>query len=146
MHYHLLIDETRYLRFLFIPCFERGRFVLLNPGLGYEVGEKYGSWIARRLEMLGLWDRPFHRRTALLMEEEARVSRAAWAQSMDACDQYIPRAYHFTYELRSSESRPCGDRDKLVETLNILKSLKDSDVELAETAWTALRIATDGHS
>ncbi|GJR79156.1 hypothetical protein Tco_0149941 [Tanacetum coccineum] len=31
--------------------------------------------------------RPFHRRTALLMEEEARVSRAAWAQSMDACDQ-----------------------------------------------------------
>ncbi|GJR94676.1 hypothetical protein Tco_0266850 [Tanacetum coccineum] len=32
-------------------------------------------------------DRPFHRRTALLMEEEARLSRAAWAQSMDACDQ-----------------------------------------------------------
>ncbi|GKB09130.1 hypothetical protein Tco_0837442 [Tanacetum coccineum] len=32
-------------------------------------------------------DRPFHRRTALLMEEEARLSRAAWARSMDACDQ-----------------------------------------------------------
>ncbi|GKF38811.1 hypothetical protein Tco_0118872 [Tanacetum coccineum] len=32
-------------------------------------------------------DSPFHRRTVLLMEEEARVSRAAWAQSMDACDQ-----------------------------------------------------------
>ncbi|GJU45469.1 hypothetical protein Tco_1202735 [Tanacetum coccineum] len=32
-------------------------------------------------------DRPFYRRTALLMEEEARVSHAAWAQSMDACDQ-----------------------------------------------------------
>ncbi|GKA14708.1 putative reverse transcriptase domain-containing protein, partial [Tanacetum coccineum] len=32
-------------------------------------------------------DRPFHRRTAILMEEEARLSRAAWAQSMDACDQ-----------------------------------------------------------
>ncbi|GJW40297.1 hypothetical protein Tco_0066142 [Tanacetum coccineum] len=31
-------------------------------------------------------DRPFHRRTAVLMEEEARLSRAAWAQSMDACD------------------------------------------------------------
>ncbi|GJR70088.1 putative ribonuclease H-like domain-containing protein, partial [Tanacetum coccineum] len=27
------------------------------------------------------------RRTAVLMEEEARLSRAAWAQSMDACDQ-----------------------------------------------------------
>ncbi|GKD37743.1 hypothetical protein Tco_1257950, partial [Tanacetum coccineum] len=25
-------------------------------------------------------DRPFHRRTALLIEEEARVSRAAWAR------------------------------------------------------------------
>ncbi|GJZ16762.1 hypothetical protein Tco_0552885 [Tanacetum coccineum] len=31
--------------------------------------------------------RPFHRRTALLMDEEARLSHAAWAQSMDACDQ-----------------------------------------------------------
>ncbi|GJT61032.1 hypothetical protein Tco_1004565 [Tanacetum coccineum] len=31
--------------------------------------------------------KPFHRRTALMMEEEARVSRAAWAQSMDACNQ-----------------------------------------------------------
>ncbi|GKC51496.1 putative RNA-directed DNA polymerase, eukaryota, reverse transcriptase zinc-binding domain protein [Tanacetum coccineum] len=27
------------------------------------------------------------KRTALMMEEEARVSRAAWAQSMDACNQ-----------------------------------------------------------
>ncbi|GJR11690.1 hypothetical protein Tco_0794342 [Tanacetum coccineum] len=32
-------------------------------------------------------DRPFHRRTALLIEEEARLSRAAWARSMDTCDQ-----------------------------------------------------------
>ncbi|GKD92952.1 hypothetical protein Tco_1372789, partial [Tanacetum coccineum] len=32
-------------------------------------------------------DRPFHRCTALLMDEEARLSRAAWAQSMDACNQ-----------------------------------------------------------
>ncbi|GKD34964.1 hypothetical protein Tco_1250473, partial [Tanacetum coccineum] len=32
-------------------------------------------------------DRPFHRRTAILMDEEARLSRATWAQSMDACDQ-----------------------------------------------------------
>ncbi|GKF19086.1 hypothetical protein Tco_0067724, partial [Tanacetum coccineum] len=32
-------------------------------------------------------DRPLNRRTALLMEEEAKVSRAAWAQSMDAYDQ-----------------------------------------------------------
>ncbi|GJZ20959.1 hypothetical protein Tco_0557998 [Tanacetum coccineum] len=32
-------------------------------------------------------DRPFYKRTALLIEEEARLSRAAWARSMDACDQ-----------------------------------------------------------
>ncbi|GJT19540.1 hypothetical protein Tco_0878246 [Tanacetum coccineum] len=42
-------------------------------------------------------DSPFHRRTAVLMEEEARLSRAAWAQSMDACDQthseVIPSVY-----------------------------------------------------
>ncbi|GJU31229.1 hypothetical protein Tco_1174818 [Tanacetum coccineum] len=29
----------------------------------------------------------FHRRTALLIKEGARVSHATWAQSMDACDQ-----------------------------------------------------------
>ncbi|GJR20078.1 hypothetical protein Tco_0968605 [Tanacetum coccineum] len=32
-------------------------------------------------------DRPFHRHIALLIEEEARLSRAAWARLMDACDQ-----------------------------------------------------------
>ncbi|GKG36970.1 hypothetical protein Tco_0447143, partial [Tanacetum coccineum] len=32
-------------------------------------------------------DRPFHRCTALLIEEEAKLSRAAWARSMDTCDQ-----------------------------------------------------------
>ncbi|GKG19937.1 hypothetical protein Tco_0379738, partial [Tanacetum coccineum] len=32
-------------------------------------------------------DRPFHRRTALLMDKEARLSHAAWAQSIDAYDQ-----------------------------------------------------------
>ncbi|GJX43540.1 putative reverse transcriptase domain-containing protein [Tanacetum coccineum] len=31
--------------------------------------------------------RPYHRRIALLIEEEARVSRVAWAQSMDASDK-----------------------------------------------------------
>ncbi|GKG32330.1 hypothetical protein Tco_0427280, partial [Tanacetum coccineum] len=32
-------------------------------------------------------DRPFYRHTALLIEEEARLSRVAWTRSMDACDQ-----------------------------------------------------------
>ncbi|GKF20515.1 hypothetical protein Tco_0069153, partial [Tanacetum coccineum] len=46
---------------------------------------------APRCQMSGMTlldsDRPFHRRTALLIEEEARLSRAAWARSMDTCDQ-----------------------------------------------------------
>ncbi|GJU01264.1 hypothetical protein Tco_1111602 [Tanacetum coccineum] len=44
------------------------------------------SLLRGRVNML-FRDRPCYRRTALLMEEEARVSCAAWAQSMDACDQ-----------------------------------------------------------
>ncbi|GKG29033.1 hypothetical protein Tco_0416398, partial [Tanacetum coccineum] len=36
---------------------------------------------------LGVLHRPYHRCIDLLMEEEARVSRVAWAQSMDACDK-----------------------------------------------------------
>ncbi|GJU79443.1 putative reverse transcriptase domain-containing protein [Tanacetum coccineum] len=44
------------------------------------------SLLRGRVNML-FRDRPYHRRTALLMEEEARVSRVAWAQSMDASDK-----------------------------------------------------------
>ncbi|GJZ60146.1 putative ribonuclease H-like domain-containing protein [Tanacetum coccineum] len=68
-------------------------------------------------------DRPFHRRTALLIEEEARLSRAAWARSMDACDQEAGGDY------RSAESRLSGQR-QLVETLKIVKSLKAQMIEL----------------
>ncbi|GJS58272.1 putative reverse transcriptase domain-containing protein [Tanacetum coccineum] len=80
-----------------------------TPGPGYEVEESSAAGATRqvgpttaRADLYGFADmidaapgrqktsredRPFHRRTALLMEEEARLSRAAWAQSMDACDQ-----------------------------------------------------------
>ncbi|GKA83856.1 hypothetical protein Tco_0805451 [Tanacetum coccineum] len=61
-------------------------------------------------------DRPFHRRTAVLMEEEARLSRAAWAQSMDACDQLLKADYR--------------RQRQLVETLKIVKSLKAQMTEL----------------
>ncbi|GKE99275.1 hypothetical protein Tco_0022626, partial [Tanacetum coccineum] len=44
------------------------------------------SLLRGRVNML-FRDKPNHRRTALLMEEEARVSRVAWAQSMDASDK-----------------------------------------------------------
>ncbi|GJV00284.1 hypothetical protein Tco_1329554 [Tanacetum coccineum] len=89
-------------------------------------------------------DRPFHRRTALLMEEEARVSRAAWAQSMDACDQVrsegISLQTTVMVNIRDHRVQAQADRRQsvisdllkadhrrqrqLVEALKIVKSLK----------------------
>ncbi|GJU61052.1 hypothetical protein Tco_1238818 [Tanacetum coccineum] len=37
-------------------------------------------------------DRPFHRRTALLIEEEARLSRAAWARRWMLAIRYKTRS------------------------------------------------------
>ncbi|GJZ80782.1 hypothetical protein Tco_0645776 [Tanacetum coccineum] len=73
-------------------------------------------------------DRPFHRRTALLMEEEARVSRAAWAQSMDACDQATDRRRQMVIsDLLKADHRR---QRQLVEALKIVKSLKTQMIEL----------------
>ncbi|GJW79953.1 hypothetical protein Tco_0143928 [Tanacetum coccineum] len=90
-------------------------------------------------------DRPFHRRTVVLMEEEARLSRAAWAQSMDACDQthsegILLRTTVMTQQSEIVELRAADQRRQtvisellkadyrrqrqLVETLKIVKSLK----------------------
>ncbi|GJU75054.1 hypothetical protein Tco_1266459 [Tanacetum coccineum] len=59
-------------------------------------------------------DRPFHRRTALLIEEEARLSRAAWARSMDACDQLVET-------LKDSEEAFTAQMIELQETQGLLK-------------------------
>ncbi|GJV76838.1 hypothetical protein Tco_1508422 [Tanacetum coccineum] len=96
-------------------------------------------------------DRPFHRRTALLMEEEARVSRAAWAQSMDACDQVHSEGISLRTTVMAQQSEitelQAADRRRqtvitdllkadhrrqrqLVETLKIVKSLKTQMIEL----------------
>ncbi|GJV97141.1 hypothetical protein Tco_1548718 [Tanacetum coccineum] len=66
-------------------------------------------------------DRPFHRRTALLIEEEARLSRVAWARSMDACDQAV------ISDLLKVDYRR---QRQLVEALKIVKSLKTQMIEL----------------
>ncbi|GJT42285.1 hypothetical protein Tco_0951000 [Tanacetum coccineum] len=63
-------------------------------------------------------DRPFHRRTAILMEDKARLSRAAWAQSMDACNQ------------TRSDDISLRTTRQLVEALKIVKSLKTQMIEL----------------
>ncbi|GJX75404.1 hypothetical protein Tco_0313999, partial [Tanacetum coccineum] len=96
-------------------------------------------------------DRPFHRRTALLMEEEARVSRAAWAQSMDACDQVRSEGISLRTTVMAQQSEiaelQAANRRRqtvisdllkadhrrqrqLVEALKIVKSLKTQMIEL----------------
>ncbi|GJW05476.1 hypothetical protein Tco_1564332 [Tanacetum coccineum] len=96
-------------------------------------------------------DRPFHRRTALLMDEEARLSRAAWAQSMDACDQVHSEGILLRTTVMAQQSEivelQAADRRRqsvisellkadhrrqrhLVETLKIVKSLKTQMIEL----------------
>ncbi|GKF20507.1 hypothetical protein Tco_0069145, partial [Tanacetum coccineum] len=52
------------------------------------------------------------------MDEKARLSRAAWAQSMDACDQTRSKGI----SLRTTR--------QLVEALKIVKSLKTQMIEL----------------
>ncbi|GJS26285.1 hypothetical protein Tco_0486905 [Tanacetum coccineum] len=99
-------------------------------------------------------DRPFHRRTAILMGEEARLSRAAWAQSMDACESCIflghitsdnghvlsqseitdcsSRHRRQAGDYRSAESIPSGDRESNGDTKdheepqNQISSFRDS--------------------
>ncbi|GJW75992.1 putative reverse transcriptase domain-containing protein [Tanacetum coccineum] len=96
-------------------------------------------------------DRPFHRRTALLIEEEARLSRAAWARSMDTCDQVHSEGMSLRttvmaqqseiVELRAADQRrqtvisellkaDYRRQRQLAETLKIVKSLKAQMTEL----------------
>ncbi|GJV19168.1 hypothetical protein Tco_0237701 [Tanacetum coccineum] len=103
-------------------------------------------------------DRPFHRRTAILMEEEARLSRAAWAQSMDACDQVRSegislRTTVMHQPVRRSDELPASSRrgtdddfrsaeSRLSETETVSGGTKDSeepqdsDDRASETAGT----------
>ncbi|GJQ93431.1 hypothetical protein Tco_0004570 [Tanacetum coccineum] len=80
-------------------------------------------------------DRPFHRRTALLIEEEARLSRAAWAWSMDACDQQDQRRQDSDFQelLKANLSvAEAVSRDP-----KIVKSLKASNDRATDPAGPA---------
>ncbi|GJZ70697.1 hypothetical protein Tco_0634548 [Tanacetum coccineum] len=69
-------------------------------------------------------DRPFHRRTALLMDEDGRVSHAAWAQSMDAYDQVCSEGI-------SLQTTVMAQQFEIVELHAAdLKSLKTQMIEL----------------
>ncbi|GJX50325.1 hypothetical protein Tco_0277170 [Tanacetum coccineum] len=112
---------------------------------------RYDRAILRaRVNMLD-GDRPFHRHTAIRMDEEARLSRAAWAQSMDACDQthsegVLLRTTVMAQQSEIAELQAADQRRQsvilellkadhrrqrhLVETLKIVKSLKTQMIEL----------------
>ncbi|GJW01634.1 putative reverse transcriptase domain-containing protein [Tanacetum coccineum] len=96
-------------------------------------------------------DRPFHRRTAILMDEEARLSHAAWVRSMDACDQVHSKGISLRTTVMAQQSEitelQAADRRRqtvitdllktdyrrqrqLVEALKIVKSLKTQMIEL----------------
>ncbi|GJY79089.1 hypothetical protein Tco_0484890 [Tanacetum coccineum] len=102
-------------------------------------------------EIIYSQDTPFHRRTALLIEEEARLSRAAWARSMDACDQVHSEGISLRTTVMAQQSEitelQAADRRRqtvitdllkadyrrqrqLVETLKIVKSLKAKNAKL----------------
>ncbi|GJR14356.1 hypothetical protein Tco_0797008 [Tanacetum coccineum] len=69
-------------------------------------------------------DRPFHRRTALLIEEEARLSRAAWARSMDACDQVHSEGISLRTTVMAQQTVSGGTK--------IVKRPQDSDDRASE--------------
>ncbi|GKF34706.1 hypothetical protein Tco_0107906 [Tanacetum coccineum] len=92
-----------------------------------------------------------HRCTTLLIEEEARLSRAAWARSMDASDQVHSEGISLRTTVMAQQSEitelQAADRRRqavitdllkadyrrqrqLMETLKIVKSLKAQMIEL----------------
>ncbi|GKF80493.1 hypothetical protein Tco_0239095, partial [Tanacetum coccineum] len=96
-------------------------------------------------------DRPFYRCTAILIDEEARLSRAAWAQLMDACDQVHSEGILLQTTVMAQQSKivelQAADRRRqsvisdllktdyrrqrqLVEALKIVKSLKTQMIKL----------------
>ncbi|GJY39862.1 hypothetical protein Tco_0426226 [Tanacetum coccineum] len=124
---------------------------LMSSELGYGITDTWDdlvgtiqedrSLLRGRVNML-FKDRPYHRRTALLMEEEARVSRVVWAQSMDASDKtrsegmslrttVIAQQSEIT-ELRAADRRRqatitemlAADRQRQKQLIDALKLLK----------------------
>ncbi|GKD64468.1 hypothetical protein Tco_1306576 [Tanacetum coccineum] len=149
-----------------------------TPGPGYEVGESSAAGAARQVGPTTAGQRPYgfadmldaapgcqtsretpdpinHKRTGpYCMEEEARVSRAAWAQSMDACDQVRSEGISLRTtvmaqqseitELQAADRRrqngildllkmqPSGNKTVSVGQLKIVKKPQDSDDRASE--------------
>ncbi|GJU63285.1 hypothetical protein Tco_1245120 [Tanacetum coccineum] len=84
-------------------------------------------------------DRPFHRRTALLIEEEARLSRAAWARSMDACDQVHSEGISLRTTVMAQQSEitelQAADRRRQSVISDLLKADYRRQRQLVETLY-----------
>ncbi|GKG33632.1 hypothetical protein Tco_0433791 [Tanacetum coccineum] len=82
-------------------------------------------------------DRPFHRRTALLMDEEARLSRAAWSWSMDACDQVHSEGISLRTTVMAQQSEitelQAADRRRQTVITDLLKADYRRQRQLVET-------------
>ncbi|GJT00390.1 hypothetical protein Tco_0821559 [Tanacetum coccineum] len=75
-------------------------------------------------------DRPFHRRTAVLMEEEARLSRAAWAQSMESCLIIPFRGHKEPQDSDDQASDTCSEHAKDPATMSRATQRKASSISL----------------
>ncbi|GKA04570.1 hypothetical protein Tco_0683690 [Tanacetum coccineum] len=96
-------------------------------------------------------DRPFHRRTALLIEEEARLSRAAWARSMDACDQVHSEGISLRTTVMAQQSEitelAAADRRRNIDSRDLLRILQSqSNQEARSSLRTGLAIVATVHS
>ncbi|GJY64605.1 retrovirus-related pol polyprotein from transposon TNT 1-94 [Tanacetum coccineum] len=124
----------------------RKRPCLTAPTPRYEEDR---SLLRGRVNML-FKDRPYHRRTALLMEEEARVSCVAWAQSMDARDKarsegMLLRTTVIAQQLEITELRAADRRRQAVIT-EMLAAMIDQGVTAALAARDATRNGDDSHT
>ncbi|GJW05191.1 hypothetical protein Tco_1564047 [Tanacetum coccineum] len=82
-------------------------------------------------------DRSFHRRAALLIEEEARVSRVDWAQSMDASDKAHSEGMSLRTtvlvqqaEIAALRAADRAQQIQLLETLRLVKTLQTQVIAL----------------
>nr|GEV28744.1 hypothetical protein [Tanacetum cinerariifolium] len=113
----------------------------IAPGPRYEIEESSSSPTAR-LVMTGQLnllrkDRRFHARTTRLIESKARISREAWAQSMDTSDTAHSEVRSLRtivlaqlIEIRDLRAADRIRRAQLVEALTLLRTLQTQMVAL----------------
>nr|GEZ08826.1 hypothetical protein [Tanacetum cinerariifolium] len=87
-------------------------------------------------------DRRYHDRTASLMEVEARASRTAWTQSMDASDATIDRKFQTTVKTQQEEIRElrAADRKLHAQFIQIMEPKRTTRANPVTTTTTATSV------